>query len=193
MYNNKKRGPITLISGPMFSQKTTSALGMIKKYKEIKKKNSNENFKCLVVKHARDVRYTKDSVIITNDQEIWTGCDVTICGKMSELTHEQSESYDVFCISEGHFYPDLAEGCLKLANMGKIVIVEGLNGDSDQKPFKPISDLFPLCTAFLPLTGICVSCYDYPSVYSKFIAANKVGQIDVGGADKYAAVCENCI
>ena len=73
----------------------------------------------------------------------------------------------------------------------KDVIVVGLDGDSDRKPFGEILQLIPLANSVTKLAALCKRCCDgtegnFTALISK---EEKKQQIYVGGADKYLPMC----
>lgn len=47
-----------------------------------------------------------------------------------------------------------------MANSGKIVIIAGLDGTYQRKPFGRIIDLLPICEKITKLSAICIDCGD---------------------------------
>ena len=67
----------------------------------------------------------------------------------------------------------------------------GLDGCAQQKKFGEILDLIPICTSLTKLTALCSECRDgTPAPFTKKIDGDEQ-QIDVGGSEKYLAVCIN--
>ena len=64
-------------------------------------------------------------------------CKAVKCVKLSEIRDSYKE-YDAIAIDEGQFFPDIVEMCEEMANNGKAVIVSGLDGTFERKPFGTI-------------------------------------------------------
>ena len=78
-----------------------------------------------------------------------------------------------------------------LINEKKHLLIVGLDGDAQQKKFGEILDLIPIATSVTKLSALCSQCKDgTPAPYTKKLN-NQNAQVDVGGAEKYAAVCLN--
>ena len=79
--------------------------------------------------------------------------------------------------------------------MRKNILVVGLDGCAQQKKFGEILDVIPLATSVTKLTALCSVCCDgTPAPFTKKVKLNWGGeecslQVDVGGAEKYVAVC----
>ena len=80
--------------------------------------------------------------------------------------------------------------CDRMANEGKIVLVSALDGTFQRKPFEQVVELCPLAERVDKLSAVCVHC-TRPAAFSKRIVAGDA-VVDIGGADKYEAVCRRC-
>ena len=125
-------GKINLITGPMYSGKTTRLLERYRRYK-IAGKN------CLLIKFNRDKRYSNEQ-IVTHDKITYDAFSV---GRLEDV-NEIICNYDVICIDEIQFFNDGPVFCEKWANDGKIIEVCGLNGDYNKEPFESVSRMIPL-------------------------------------------------
>jgi len=74
---------------------------------------------------------------------------------------------------------------------GKDVIVVGLDGDSDRKPFGDIIYLVPIADVITKLTALCRRCGDGSIALFTSLKrdATKDGIVCVGGADTYEPLC----
>jgi len=168
-------GSLHLIIGPMYSGKTTELLRLI-----------NRSFyagkKCILVKHSIDTRYDKNYVT-THDNVKY---HAFLCTDLKDLEDSTKfSSYEVICIDEIQFFKNSHKYCDKWANMGKTIIVAGLNGDFKREPFEIISYLIPLADKITHLTAIC-RYTGKDGVFSKRTTDEKE-QIVIGGTDKYQA------
>jgi thymidine kinase len=75
---------------------------------------------------------------------------------------------DVILINEGQFFEDLVEFCVYWSEEhNKNIIVCGLDGDFQRKPFENISRLIPLVDTITKLTALCKVCNDgTPALFS---------------------------
>lgn len=176
----KMNGQIQLITGCMFSGKTTELLRRIQNYVHAEKK-------CLLVKSSKDTR--------TNGIKSHTGqkpnkfVKIIKLDNLKVLTNKFSD-FDVIGIDEAQFFDGLVNVCVNLAESDKIVIVAGLNGDFKRTPFGEICKLIPQCESITKLNAICSTCKS-PASFSKRIC-DKRCLILLGGIESYVACCRKC-
>lgn len=173
-------GEIHLIIGPMFSGKTTELYKNVERYRLA-------NLKCVYVKHGLDTRYS-DEYLMTHDKRCHEE-KTLITDILMNIFNDVTE-FDCIGIDEGQFFKDIIVFSEKLANLGKLVIIAGLDGDSNRKPFGDICSLIPLCEKISKLKAVCLSCHKDAS-FTKSIKS-KTDVIDVGGNEKYSATCRSC-
>ncbi|XP_070408128.1 thymidine kinase, cytosolic isoform X2 [Nothobranchius furzeri] len=142
-------------------------------------------YKCLVVKYARDTRYS-DTGMATHDKNTMEAVPANCLGDVRSLALQAC----VIGIDEGQFFPDTVEFCEEMANLGKTIIVAALDGTFQRKPFGNILNLVPLAESVVKLHAVCMQCYK-DAAYTKRIGAEKEVEV-IGGADKYQAVCRKC-
>ena len=99
-------------------------------------------------------------------------------------------NYDCFVVEEAQFFRFLDRFCVYLLANRKHILVVGLDGCAKQKKFGEILDIIPLATSVTKLTALCSDCKDGTlAPYTKKLEWGGENQIDVGGAEKYVAVC----
>jgi thymidine kinase len=122
------KGSIKLILGGMFASKTSTMCNDVERYRIANKL-------CVIVKFSNDTRYNhlaKNGGIVTHAGFEHCKCPVIPARTLTEVFDEISE-YEVIGIDETQFFPDCVEIVQKLANMCKIMICAGLDGDCKQK------------------------------------------------------------
>jgi len=174
-------GRIVVLTGPMFASKTTNLSAYARRYMLAKKK-------CLVVKYLLDTRYSSESELITHDKIALPASCVT--DRLSTLSKSQVMDADVILIDEAHFYDDLVEFCLTMAELGKVVIAAGLASTWDQKPFTNMSTLLSHADETVHLKAVCTLCGE-DAIYTKRLSNATDRQI-IGGAEAYTARCRTC-
>ncbi len=171
---------ITLILGPMFSEKTTTMLSKIHKY-------TFTNKKCLVIKYKNDKRYTSDETIKTHGGLLYI--DNIICD--DDLNNINADSYDIIGIDEGQFFKNILTAHT-WALAGKVIIISALDGDFAQNIFKNVADIIPYCNSIIKMNGICMVCKENESIFT--IRKNNDKRIElIGGEDTYKSVCRQCL
>ena len=92
-------------------------------------------------------------------------------------------------LDEGQFFNDLLEFVKAVERLNKIVIIAGLDGDSERKPFGKLLQCIPLCDSVVKLTALDMIKKDgTPAIFSKRIKEDNKSRVLVGGKDLYKAV-----
>lgn len=177
---------LELIIGPMFSGKSSAVLQRIRRARAIDRE-------VFIVTSIIDTRYNDSGCAVkTHDKE---GIEAHGLG-----THDLAKifTYDAYAspliiIEEAQFFQGLYDIVKKAVEVGnKDVIVVGLDGDSDRKPFGDILQLIPIADKVTRLTALCKRCGDGTvALFSALVSGfdGKKEQIYVGGADKYLPMC----
>lgn len=103
-----------------------------------------------------------------------------------------ANEYDCIVIEEGQFFQHLQHACHGLVfELKKDVLLVGLDGDAKRNKFGEILDCIPFATSLTKLNSLCSVCRDGTlAPYTKRVNAEpNAQQVDVGGAEKYIAVC----
>lgn len=171
-------GKIQIIFGPMFSGKTTELLRRIKRYQYA-------NYRCLLIRYAKDDRYDTEQVA-THDQQKMQAVSAVELGKVTHSTRD----IDVIGIDEGQFFPDIVSFCEIMADNRKIVLVAALDGTYQRTGFGNILNLVPLAESVEKLTAVCMSCFKEAAFTRRTGQETEVEVI--GGCEKYMSVCREC-
>jgi thymidine kinase len=146
----------------MYSGKTTE---IIKEYKRW----TNIDKKVICINHAIDTRYDNNE---SNETFVYNhDLNKIKCyrvHKLFDLDENILHKNDVILINEGQFFEDLVEFCVYWSEEhNKNIIVCGLDGDFQRKPFENISRLIPLVDTITKLTALCKVCNDgTPALFS---------------------------
>lgn len=176
---------LEVVFGPMFSGKSSYALSYVRRQKAIGKR-------VLVIKPDIDNRYTNDNYLVTHDKE---KVPCMMWKTSTPLCEISDTDYDCFVVEEGQFFAHLRHFCHELVfHKKKNVLVVGLDGCAQQKKFGEILDIIPMATSVTKLTALCCVCRDgTPAPFTKKLEWGgefvPEAQVDVGGAEKYLAVC----
>lgn len=173
---------LEVVVGPMFSGKSSYAVSYTRRQRAIGKS-------VLVIKPDIDNRYGIEEYLMTHDNDrvqckMWKVRE-PLC-KMTDL------NYDCYVVEEAQFFEHLQHFCYELVmKRHKNVLVVGLDGCAQQKKFGEILDVIPMASSVKKLTALCSVCKDgTPAPYTKKYIGDWGGeQVDVGGLEKYAAVC----
>jgi len=168
-------GYLSLIIGCMFAQKTTELLRRVRRYKSI-------GYKVLLVNYIGDTRYGVECVA-SHDKQI----EKAVCIKTLREIDAIVKDYDVIAIDEGQFFTDLHEYVTNWAdNLNIHIVVSGLDGTSDRKPFGDMLRLIPFSEEVDRLNAFCAVCCDGTlGVFSKYYGTKS--EIEIG--INYKPVC----
>lgn len=167
---------IEIIIGCMFSGKSTELNRRASRYKAIGKN-------VLVINSILDTR--GDGIKLHSNVDVHATKTEHL---MSMCVHPLFSEADVIAVDESQFFTDLHSFCLECEKVGKILIIAGLDGDSNRKPFGEIMRCIPLCDTVVKLTALDMISRDGTlAIFSKRICWDD-DVINVGGADKYVAV-----
>jgi thymidine kinase len=191
MNYNKNMGKLEIIMGTMFSGKTSYCLNKIALFVEL-------NLKVLYINIDFDDR---SDLEFSTHNPIFNSIDFKKKDKINEnltmikvrdLSNITFESYDIIMIDEAHFFDDIIKFTKKLLDNKKHVIIATLIADYKGNKFGKVLDLIPICDEVIRLESYCIECSKQKkinkAIYSKRITKNKES-IDIGGSDKYVAVC----
>jgi thymidine kinase len=139
-----------------------------------------------IVKPATDDRYGSDHIVSHNQQKIPS----RVIHHSKELLTVALEA-EVIGIDEVQFLdPGIVEICERLADVGKRIIVAGLDQDYTGRPFEPVPQLLAMAEYITKTLAICVRCGN-PANRTQRVGAAE-GRIAVGSTDLYEARCRRC-
>ncbi len=172
---------IDIILGPMFAGKSSAVIRTVNRYKVL-------GWKICCISHASDNRYSEDAMLMNHDKfgvpcEKWASL-------MAHISEPVFLASKLVIIDEAQFFPDLRDFVEYAADhLGKDVLVVGLDGDANRKPFGQILECIPLADNVTKLKAFCKECGDGTEAIFSFCKKVKQEQILVGGADIYVPLC----
>ncbi|GAB4381099.1 MAG: thymidine kinase [Calditrichia bacterium] len=176
---HRNTGWIEVICGSMFSGKTEELIRRLRRATIARQKVA-------IFKPKIDTRYSEDHIVSHSALKIPS----KIVEDAWDIFEESLEA-QVVGIDEAQFFgEDLVPVCQKLANMGKRVVVAGLDMDYRGEPFEPIPQLLAVAEYITKTHAICVVCGN-PANFTQRTTENKE-RVVVGAADIYEARCRNC-
>lgn len=172
-------GWIEVICGSMFSGKTEELIRLLRRASIARQKVS-------IFKPKIDKRFSEDHIVSHSELSIPS----QVVKEAKEILENALES-QVVGIDEAQFFDnDLVEICQKLANMGKRVIVAGLDTDYRGVPFDPMPQLMAIAEYVTKTHAICVICGNPANFTQRTIKDEE--RVIVGAKDIYEARCRNC-
>lgn len=188
-------GSIRLYIGAMFACKSSSLCDDIERYRIANKK-------CVIVCHSLDNRYDhlkQYNGLVTHRGAEFCKVKIISADNLTNL-YDTLLQYDVIGIDELQFFRDL-NILHDLANAGKKIICAGLDGDDCGNPFGSVCQFIPKCEEVIKLKAVCMKCFEPASFTQRINCENKdlapnaqsINKIEIGGAEKYIAVCRSCM
>lgn len=168
------RGRIEVITGPMFAGKSTRLLGMY------------ESFPAETSALVAPVTDTRSPDVRTHDG-IHAPCKKLLAS--SEMLTIRASS--IFVDEAQFFDSGFASVAASIAKSGKLIVVAGLCLDYLDRPFGPIPDLLLDAEVIHKLYARCARCGEGFATRTRR-KDDKVGQVVIGGADRYEPVCRHC-
>lgn len=188
-----KIGSLDLISGPMFSGKTSEILRRLLIDEAI-------GFRVVYINHSLDTR-SSDPFSTHNPlykKTLEEGKIKFLSSNCLEKITEDIKEFDIIGVDEAQFYPELVQVISRwVEDLNKKVIVAGLTGDFRRKKFGQMLDLQPLADSFVNLTSYCLPCAQAKkrkisnAIFTHRLVKSK-GQVQVGGVETYIPVCRKC-
>lgn len=176
-------GHIHVVIGPMFSGKTTTMGTLVERY-------AHAGLRCCIVRYVADNRYSDNDVVTHRGMVVGNGATASVTTlTLAHLRDGDFAAYDVVGVDEGQFFDDIVSVCDELAR-NKYVVVAYLDADSERRAFGPVGELVARAEHVDKLTAVC-KCGRNASFSRKFTVAGD-SIVDIGGGDKYAAVCRRC-
>ncbi len=183
---------LTVVTGPMFSGKTT--------YVVHKAQNASEVFKVLIINHVLDTRNEAEILSSHNKNLNMKGkYDIVYCKNVMNLNKEYLDAYEMIIIDEAQFFENNVDVAhLLVDQLQKVVIFAGLSGTYERKPFSKsdFMDLIALADDVVFLRNAwCSSCYNNGRKREVGIFTHKISGDDteiVIGEDQYIPLCRKC-
>jgi thymidine kinase len=177
---NEMSGVLEMIIGCMYSGKSSLLINRKRQHVLLGKT-------CIVITHYTDKRYGKE--IVSSHDNI-TMDAIPLANIKDILSDSRYNSAHSIFIEEAQFFPDLYETVkIMVDNDKKHVVLSGLDGDYERKPFKQIVDLIPFADNVERKNALCVMCKNGNiASFSKRLFESNERNV-VGGFDQYVPVC----
>lgn len=174
---------LTIVTGPMFSGKSSRILALISRYASI-------GTQVLVIKHSNDTRYSRTEVVTHDNQR----APCVVLRDLDELRPEDWRHFPVILVEEAQFFGRLVSFVEMVVDThGKHLYLVGLDGDSNRRPFGELLDCIPLADHVERLTAFCRRCANgRPAPFTYRCNGPHDQQVIVGGQDRYIPLCREC-
>lgn len=175
-----RTGWIEVICGPMFSGKSEELIRRLRRV-EIARQRLQ------VFKPALDDRFHATD-IVSHSQQRMPG---EVVATSADILGRVDDKTEVVGVDEGQFFDaGVVEVCNRLANLGKRVIVAGLDQDYRGRPFGPMPAMMAAAEYVTKQLAICMVCGN-PANHTQRLTAS-LDQIVVGSQGMYEARCRRC-
>ncbi len=179
-YQRGNLGWIEVVCGSMFSGKSEELIRRLRRAQIARQRVQ-------IFKPRLDNRYSEDHIVSHSDMKLKSQL-VATANEILELVDGRTQ---VIGIDEGQFFDmQLVAVCNKLADMGKRVIVAGLDQDYRGRPFDPMPQLLAISEYITKTLAICVIC-GAPANRTHRLVDN-TDRMLVGASDMYEARCRLC-
>jgi thymidine kinase len=173
-------GWVEVITGSMFSGKSEELIRRLRRAIIAKQRVQ-------VFKPALDTRYGSAQVVSHSRWRL----EAERVAKATEILGLLDPRTEVVGIDEAQFFDEeLVSVCGHMADLGKRVIVAGLDMDFRGEPFGPMPKLLAVAEEVEKVHAICARCGAPASYTQRLTHAQE--QVVVGAADIYEARCRRC-
>lgn len=140
-----------------------------------------------IFKPVLDQRYSSDHIVSHNDTRIRSEA----VSNAAEVQSRLDLRTEVIGIDEAQFLGDaMVDLVVRLADMGKRIIIAGLDTDYLGRPFHPMPELLAVADEITKTLAICMQCGNPAKHTQRLIASEDL--IVVGAAGMYEARCRRC-
>ena len=162
-------GRIEVVCGSMFSGKTEELIRRLKRAKIARQRVE-------IYKPTIDTRYSDEEVVSHDANSI--------------LSTPIDSPASLLLLASGAQVVGIDEVCRELADMGKRVIVAGLDMDFQGKPFGPMPALMAIAEDVTKVHAICVRCGNLAHVSHRIVKNEE--QVLLGEQAEYEPLCRAC-
>ncbi|NOZ01304.1 MAG: thymidine kinase, partial [Deltaproteobacteria bacterium] len=168
-----------VICGPMFSGKSEELIRRLRRARIARQRVQ-------VFKSSLDDRYDEQQIVSHSEQAL----QAEVVKSSQELWDHVDDRVEVLGIDEVQFFDDgIVSVCEKLANLGKRVIVAGLDLDYRGQPFYPVPHLMAVAEYVTKALAVCSRCGAPASRSQRIMASDE--RIVVGAIESYEARCRH--
>jgi thymidine kinase len=173
-------GSIEAICGSMFSGKSEELIRRVRRAQIARQRVQ-------VFKPKLDDRYKRDQVVSHSEMSL----PAEIVVKAEDILLRVGDRTEVVAIDEVQFFGRaIVDVCEKLANLGKRVIVAGLDQDYLGRPFDPVPQLMAVAEYVTKTLAVCARCGAPANRSQRLIASDE--RIVVAAEGGYEARCRRC-
>src|SRR5262249_1847009 len=157
-------GWIEVICGPMFSGKSEELIRRLRRA-EIARQRVQ------IFKPGIDQRYSEDHIVSHNSTRIRSECVKTA----ADIEPRLDLRTEITGIDEAQFLgEEMVPLTVKLADMGKRILIAGLDTDYLGRPFHPMPELLAIADEITKTLAICMQCGNPAKHTQRLIASEEL-------------------
>jgi thymidine kinase len=175
-------GRLEVIVGPMFSGKSEELIRRLKRARI-----ARQRVACF--KPDIDLRYHR-TAIASHSSQTHEASTIASVEELRAALYPQLAEVEVIGIDEAQFLdPSIIPLALELVQLGKRVLIAGLDTTFSNEPFGPIPNLMALADEVAKLSAVCMAC-GAPAIHTQRLGQSQE-LVVVGAAGLYEARCRN--
>lgn len=173
-------GWIEVVVGPMFSGKSEELIRRLRRAEFARQRVQ-------IFKPAIDERYSSNQIVSHDDGRI----HAEVVSNAMEVQAKLEPRTEVIGIDEAQFLGEaMVDFVVRLADMGKRIIIAGLDTDYLGRPFHPMPEMLAVADEITKTLSICMQCGNPAKHTQRLIASEEL--VVVGAAGMYEARCRRC-
>ena len=173
-------GWIEVVCGPMFSGKSEELIRRLRRA-EIARQRVQ------IFKPGIDQRYSEDHIVSHSELKIRSEG----VRDASDVMAKVDIRTEVIGVDEAQFLGmEMIDVAVRLADMGKRIIIAGLDTDYLGRPFHPMPELLAVADDITKALAICMQCGNPAKHTQRLVASEEL--IVVGATGMYEARCRRC-
>lgn len=184
IFKNKNFNWIKIITGPMFSGKTTQLILEVQKLQF-------SGLKAIYFKPSIDNRLGNQKIIKSRNGNETPAVIVDNSNQIKEYLHNLKQEIDVIAVDEIQFFDSgIIELFQELANKNYLIIACGLNLQFNGKPFNIIPNLLSIADEIITLNAYCSICSGPATkTYRKNSKITDTNILLIGDTNEYEPRC----
>ena len=185
-------GHITVITGPMFSEKSGELIRRCQKLKNFGRKQ------VIAYKPIEDNRFRQNEIVSRIGYKLTAQCiPQQLHTEIVQQILNETTNIDVVAFDEAQFFSqEIVYLVDELAHRGKQVIVDGLNRDYRGHCFGYIGELLAIADDVKKLTAFCAVCGRSDASFTQRIINKQPATLGpivlIGDSEAYEPRCRNC-
>jgi thymidine kinase len=172
---------IKVITGPMFSGKSTELFNLINKLEE-------NDITYQIFKPSKDKRDTSWLRARTTDRQI----GASVISDLNEIENKLTQDTSFIIIDEIQFLTGDVKELIKLSKKGYRIVCAGLSLTSELEPFGLMPAVLSVADEIIKLQSKCTICSEPANYTATTIKKDKTAQIRTGSAE-YFPICFDCL